>query len=187
MKTFSIVLIIIIVSSCSVVLLLKWPSISKTFWEFKFFDIADILVTLVIAGFITYLVSEKLNNTVRKREFLLNLLQELHNQLNCIYVDGTEYMERKTTIQGRAILAGFKKVNIILDFLHKISVDKRVKCERVFDNSLRGDVLNLKILLTDRCFLVKKSSYTVSDKDKFTQLYTRINHKLCYCKINLFS
>lgn len=172
---------------CGIVLLFNWPSISETFWEFKFSDIADIFVTLVIVGFITYLVSEKLNNTSRKRELLLNLLEKFHDQLNYLYIDGTEYMERKKTIQGRAILAGFKKVSIMLDFLHKISGDKRVKCEGVFDYSLKDDVLNLKILLTDRNFLVKKSQYTASDKDKFTQLYTRINQKLCYCKINLFA
>lgn len=168
------------------VLISKWATIRCTFYDIKITDVLHILVTIIIAFFVTYLISDKLNNNVGKRELLLGLFDKLQANIQSIFDNGIDYMRTPQEQKARSILATFKNTNNLLDFIKKICNSKKFD-NSIFDNTLIEDIRNLKAILTESRFLTENPKYDEDTIKSFNEIHDKIVLKIYNSKINIYT
>ena len=168
-------------------LLSKWTTIEATFWAFTLVDVANLLLTLAIAFIVTNIVTEKLNNSVRKRELVLDVLDKLLEMVKVCHDAGLAYMRKPEDTDGRFILSSYKKIDNMIAFVQRLKDRSIISCRPILDNSVIDKVREHKTILTDKQFLTHSPSYDAEIVKQLEDKYSEIQLKLIDCKISLFS
>lgn len=188
MKKYSVIVgVSLLIGSIFGILISKWTLINPTFWNMKITDIVHILVTIIIACFVTNLINDKLNNNIRKRELLLELFDKLNVNIQSIYDNGNDYMRASQPQLGRSILATFKNTNNLLDFIKKVSSSKKICNHTIFDDTLIENIRYLKAILTESRFLTENPNYDEDTIKSFNEIHDKIVLKIYNSKINIYT
>jgi hypothetical protein len=162
-------------------LLSNWDIIKCTFFEVKITELVQIILTLIIAIFITSFVTTRTSNKIRRRDMVLDLVSKLHNCIDKIYEIGCNFLEKPIDEDKSNILGRFRDAGNTLHIIEKIQNTKNIKELEGFNVSIIKELFfQFKKELTDSPF---RKDIHVGTVISFNMLYTELSEKLYEYKI----
>ncbi|MBN1907110.1 MAG: hypothetical protein JW927_18670 [Deltaproteobacteria bacterium] len=168
---------IIITNSCSV---------NSPFLDVKLIEIIQLILTFIIAVFITYIINSVVNRESKKVEQIYMLIDNFHSKIIEISTIGISYMNNPDDEKATNILSLIKTAGNLLSTIYGLK--KHVVVKKLLDsNDLHRDYIKLKYLLTGPPFKEIDQYYSFQQKEKFERQYMLLSNKLYDYKINMYS
>ncbi len=118
----------------------NWNIVKSTFFEVKITELVQIVLTFIIAFFITSFVMKRTSNEQRRREIVLDLASKLHKYIDSIFEIGCRFLEKPNDKDKYNILSRLRDAGNLLHIIEKI---KKSKCSKELEGF---DVSNIKNL-----------------------------------------
>jgi len=161
-------------------------SIEKYFLSVRLIEIVQLAVTLFIAFFISYIINKKINDDLKKKEIINDILTKIHDNISEIGKTGNDYMDKPSILKGKEILKIFRISSNYLGIIKDLRKEHKIEH---FEN-LKDSFFSLKSALTDTPFGVspiEKVKYSEDKKNKFHESYNFVLTELYKCKLELYS
>lgn len=140
------------------------------FYDFRLYEVVQTSVTVVLAVFISYIVSNKVNTNVKRREVVVKILDIYQERMNDIYKSGSKYFANPSKELEKQILSDVKLVGGTLSILKSTEDIDNDIYKKLFESYLK-----FKIALTNHPFA---SDYPIYDTQHYEILDTRYGQHL---------
>jgi len=161
-------------------------ALSSVFLEVKLIQLIQLLMTLLIAIFLTYFINMLVNRDLKKSDIVCNLIDTYQNKLSDIFILGESYFQNADYEKQREIISSLKTASILLSIIIELKMDKHNKKFINYDG-LWNDFIKFKIILTNSPFGEKNPKYSLEVIYNFESKYKLISGKLYNCKLKLYS
>lgn len=165
----------------------NWTVLSPEFFNFRLVEIIQIFTTIIIAAFIVYLINSRINNELGKKKLVLDLIQELQEKIQEIFVIGSKHMNSFSEKSRRIILLNFKNANNLVFIVRNIKNGSGFKELENNRGTLFENYLLYEQSLTDDPFTQPKGKYSDSQRTFFINNYQVISRQLYQLSFLLFS
>jgi hypothetical protein len=156
----------------------------ESFFEIRLFEIFQILITILVAIYITYLVNTVINFEVKKRDvfdkLLTNFQENLYETIQLTY----DYINKPDKKKEKKIKLTFKNLSILLGII--LDIEKCNKNLISMDASLQEDFWRFKEYITDTPFGQKSPKYSVEKITQIQSVYSLLLNKIYKCKLMLY-
>ena len=175
--------IIGVISAC---LYLKWGVIKPHFFEFTILDLLQLVLSVIIAFFLTIFVGNHLSNRQSQKSILHDQINTLEKKISQILEVSTKYMKSPTENGAREALALFKEARAKYYFIKAFSSKHHICKDTIFDTEFEKGVIHLRSILTSKQFLTETPSYDEKTIRKFLEKYESILNKLTEYKLKIY-
>lgn len=159
---------------------------SDLFFQVRFFEIVKLICTIFIALFATYVITSKINNTLKVKELILNLLETFQDSIIKLHNSIEQYTDKPDDETKKNILATFKHAQSLLSIIKdSISINNNKLIN--IDTTIYSDFNKFKISATDSPFGNREPEFTASRIRKINDKYFILIAKINKCKILLYS
>lgn len=160
-------------------------SVPNEFWDFKFIQVLDILVTITIAVFVTSIISKKLNYNLKQKELLAACISEYENTLRETYDSFSDYARHPTRDAAQKVIRLHKSasnsLSLMISVLTSIGETKNI-------SSHENSYLKYKASMTDSPFGTESASIKDTARlDKIDISFCDARKNLMQQKLDLFT
>ena len=157
----------------------------KDFFKVRLVEIVQIVVTFLIAVYITYRINSIVNLDIKKREVVGDLLKDFQKDLTTTLQRVYSYINKPNETDKIFISQGFKQLSIMLYVLYEIKKDKKNKLD--IDVSLKQYLWTFKKHATGHTFGGSSVNYSDENKMKIESSYSVLQRDISLCRVKLYS
>lgn len=167
------------------IIISNWGWLGQSFFQVRFVEILHLVVTFMIALFITYLVNTKLNYDIKKKEMLIDLLAKFQSNLTELLELGYDYINTPDKNKQGKIVSGFKKLSLSLGLI--LDINKSSGYFKKDEDPFSQGFLKFKESLTDTPFGQKTPKFSEDKIKQIEESYSSLLKRLYECKLKLYS
>jgi hypothetical protein len=128
--------------------------ICTSFYEIRLYEIINTITVIIIAVFVTYFVNRKTNYEIKKKEILVNLLNDIKGTVSEIQRLNSEYISAPNVKLYSGIMLRFKELAMKIGSMENVSIKGFVY------SNLVDAFFRYKKATTDTPFGQKKPRYS---------------------------
>lgn len=152
------------------------------FYDFRLYEVVQTTVTVVLAVFISYMVSNKVNTNIKRREVVVKILDLYQERMNDIYKDGSKYFASPSKELEKLILSNIKLSGGTLSILKSTADIDNDSYSRLLDGFLK-----FKAALTEQPFASSNPKYNEQHFDALDIKYGQLLNELQKTKLSVFT
>lgn len=160
--------------------------LDQFFSDVKITDIVQIIVTLIVAIYVTTIVNNQSSAYLKKREILIELLDNLNKEINAVHDNFQLYIGNKDDASARNILNHLKNYSVQYNYLRKLKSYDSLKGIDFVDDSLINNYLLYKSTITNSPFKTSNPEYSRDTLHKEGIIFQTICQTILTKKINMF-
>jgi hypothetical protein len=153
------------------VCLSQWSVIKPIFFEFKLFQIIQLITTIILAIVATIFIHNRLNINKTKSDIINEISKQFHTLTMEIYENGNNYMSAPTKDKENKINFLFKSASMSLFLLEQVTPNKKNQYEACSDLEIYAAFSKFKNSLTDTPFGLRKPIFSTKNKENIDNSY----------------
>lgn len=155
---------------------------NEKFFEVRLYEVIQTVTTVIIAAFISYIVSRRINIDVKRREVILKVIDLFQDRIADVYKNGTTYLNIPTKELEKSILSDIKLADGTLSIIKSI---KEIDADMY--TSVFKSFVSFKSALTGHPFGAAQPIFDQNNEEKVSNRYAQHLNSLQRMKISIFS
>lgn len=161
-----------------------WCNIQPNFFNVRIIEIGQLILPILIAVFVSYLISRGITYDLKYREIILEILSKLQTNLSEVLEVGYDYMRKPNSDKQKKILRQLKNISMMVGLLKELKRQKRNI--QIYDSTLSSAFLGFKIALTDSPFGETSPVYDTSREGMIQEKFDVTVKKIYEFKLRVF-
>ncbi|MFA5926949.1 MAG: hypothetical protein WCT32_01225 [Patescibacteria group bacterium] len=140
-------------------LVLRWNILPDKFWDFSFSNLLNLLVTIIVALFVTHYISESVSDSSKKKEIVLGFLADFRSAIEKTLNSANDYTSNPSDQKAGRVDYDFNCAMHQLNDIKKFTEAKIIE-DFCFDDNLENCFLKYKMAVTNDPFKNRRARYT---------------------------
>jgi hypothetical protein len=179
------VLALALLIGMAIILAKKWGTIEPNFYSVKITDLAQFVITVLVAVFITCFIAHRNNLDLKQCEIMSGLIDELRHDIRDIFLLGKKYIQEKNKESEIQLRQQIQAASQLLSIVLELQKGCGLSGNRDFEKVCKKEFIGFKKALTDSPF-GERGKYPEAQISKFYLKYHHLVRTLYSYKLSLY-